>query len=726
MDIMNIINMINMMNIMDIMDGVYMKGLIAGILVVVMLFITGCQGKDNDQGKTKSSVNEPTSFSAKDVDKKKVLGLCPSVMDIARKGFTPEAMKGMEEFVKAIDEAEGNAKKLTALMLATDISLGQLGMVNQDILLYMAGKALSAYPEHPVILNNAASVLFDSEKTDTAIALYMEAIKAAPRNPIFLTNLANAYIQKGDFVSAEKCARQSLLADPDYSAAYQVLTTCHLEKGNDMLAAETMIKSTKNCFNDVSISQFTSFLQEVESLDAEDEFPLKDAFIDELYEIARQDAEYAYEYIDTPEGQIKLQPFPVIGTLDAFIAKSDSFVKQEDLMFAKAEEATLRFVDAELVTGMDRYINGKVRKIEGEYPVRGSLRQIFAFEVLSSFYKHKYKQADSEFKKNYDKVFNEYQRRREDIEEIMERKVEAIGDENPLAVLNEYTVGLEQIDKLNNDYFKRIYNTRMDYYNAVKQITEEYWLRSGGMLKYITDDICFQSFVAKRDFIIYHELFGAVTGLGVLGWIFEFDGGLKERARDILGKNEIHPEQSAAGAEIYMQPDINYPSLPVFKEKNDKEKELNLWWFSGTMSRNNLSLKFTTPISSHLAKFNRFDGRLTTANAYGVNPGIGGLVKGLLGNKQYQKLQETVWKRYNIGLPDNPEQGKSGRYRTRDQKGRVVDQGIIKIQEASLGVLGVKGASIEVSRQVMKSYITGVIEVEKSKSIGFSNLKVKK
>jgi tetratricopeptide (TPR) repeat protein len=706
------------------MDGVHMKRCIAGILAVVILFVTGCQGKDNDQKKTKSGVNEPTSFSAQDVDNKKVLGLCPSIMDMAKKGFTSGAMTEMEEFVKEINEAEGNAKKLTALMLATDISFGQLGMVNQDILLYMAGKALTAYPEHPIVLNNAASVLFDSGKTDTAIALFMEAIKGSPQNPVFLINLANAYIQKGDFASAEKYARQSLSADPDYSAAYQVLTTCHLEKGHDMLAAETMVKSTKNCFNDVSISQFTSFLQEVESLEAEDEFPLKEAFIDELYEIARQDAEYAYEYIDTPEGQIKLQPFPAIGTLDAFIAKSDSFVKQEDLMWAKAEEATLRFVDAELVTGVDRYINGKVRKLEGEYPVRGSLRQIFAFKVLSSFYKHKYKQAYSEFKKSYDVVYNDYLKVREDIGTIMANQANATDD--ALASLNIYSGGLEQVVKLNDDHFQKIYNTRRDYYNEVKQITEEYWLRSGGMLKYITDDICFQYFLAERDFIIYHQLTGALAGMGALSWIFEFDKGLNERAREILGKNEIHPEESAASAEIYLQPDVKYPSLPMYKEKNDKEKELNLWWFSGTMSKGSLSLKFTTPISSHLAKLNRFDGRVTTANAYGVNPGIGALTKGLLGNKRYKELQETVWKRYNIGLPDNPEEGKSGRYRTRDQKGRVVDQGIIKIQEASLGVPGVKGASIEVSRQVMKSYITGVTEVEKSKSIGFSNLKAKK
>ena len=710
----------------------YMKRYIAFFLAIVLLFTIGCQERNvNDNA-------EDATLSAGKVDKKNVLKVSSTILDSAGANLTPEVLTAVDEMFMDANETDENFKRLNALMLATDISIGQLGMVNQDLLLYMAGKALEGYPEHPLVLNNAASVLFDSGYSEEAISLYQEAVKASPQNPVFLTNLANAYISTGDFAMAEKYAKQSLSADSSYSAAYQVLTTVYLERKEDMLAAETMIKSTRNCFNDVSILHFTSYLYAVESLDAEDEYPLKEALLDELYQLAKQDAEAVNDSVDTPGEQIKLKPFPQISSLDAFIGSIDSLNREAEQLWDKAQQAGDKFVDSSLVRGEEKYINGQVQNANGSFPVRSSLKQIFAFKVLSSFYKHRYKQENARFEEEYAKLEEEYLKRIEDIEKLAFQQMEEhqqaanyylMGEQykpsanENIKALDRVSSLMDEMEDVNSRYFPLMYNIRKEHYDEIKKITEEYWLKTGGMLKYITDESTYQHLIADRDFTIYTELYKTVAGLGTQAFTFKLAEELSFGLKNLLGKNSP-PAVSAANAEMYMQPDVEYPPLPVFKEKNDNTQDINLGCFSVSYSNNELSVKFTTPISTHLKTKNLYDGRTTTANAYGVNPGVGALVKGVLGKERYKKLQETVWKRYNIGLPDNPEEGKTGRYYTRDSKGRIVDRGSYNVKEASIGLPGIDGASIEVSRESMRSFITGVTEVQKSKSIGFSNLKM--
>jgi len=683
------------------------KKLLLIVLVMVLLLITGCQ---------KKAAN--TNQSSEKIDDGQILAISAEIMN-----SVPEEIKSeMEEMFREYNEADAEAKKLTALMLSTDVSLGQLGMINEQMLLQMAGNALQAYPEHPLVINNAASVLFDAENTEKAILLYEQALNVVPDNPIFLTNLANAYIQKGDFASAEKYAKESLVADPEYTAAYQVLTVCHLEKGEDLLAVETLIKSTKNCFNYVSIAQFSSLLQELQSLDVEDEFPIREDLIDELYTLAKQDAEYVYMGMDTPDGQIKLKPFPAIATLADFVAKGDSFVREENKFSAKFDEAMQKRFEASAddILAVHNYIEGSIAKIEGVYPARESLKQIFAFKILTAFYEHKYKQAYHAFKERSDLEYEDYTKKRELIMSVLSDKAETSDD--GVAILYGYSGSLDELVDLSNIYFKDFYSNQTDYYNEVKQITEEYWLKSNGMLKYVSHEPTFNDLLAERDILVYSELLATVGGLGLKAWMFEFEIEMSVAAKELLGLDKLQ-DGGASSAELYMQPDAEYPPLPMFKEANDKPKELNLGWVSASVSRNQSIIKLTTPISSHSKIFNNYDGRETTTTAFGANPAIGAFAKLLLGDK-YKSLQETIWKKYNIGLPNDPHMGKSGQYITRDSGGRIVDKGTIRIQSASVGIPGVKGASIDIERQVMQSYVTGVTEVERSKSIGFSNLKL--
>lgn len=57
--------------------------------------------------------------------------LIGAILETARIKFAPEDLKAMDEILGETDETDENVKKLNAMMLATDISVGQLGAVRQ-------------------------------------------------------------------------------------------------------------------------------------------------------------------------------------------------------------------------------------------------------------------------------------------------------------------------------------------------------------------------------------------------------------------------------------------------------------------------------------------------------------------------------------------------------------------------------------------------------------------
>ncbi len=700
----------------------------SAILLIITMVLSGCSGKSTEQE-----------------DKNEMVLLSVELLKKVEPSLTAEDRDTLLSLTEDLDQADGDAKKLAALMLATDLSLAQLGMVKEETLLYLGAKALEGYPEHPLVLNNVASVLFEVGRNDDAISLYREAVKAAPDNPVFLCNLANAYINKGDFNTAEMYAKQSLSYDSEYTLAYQILTTVYLSRHQDMLAAEMMIKSVKNSFNDVSMHQFDSFISEVQSLDAEDDFPLLEGILDELYTIIKQQAVEEHGEIDTPEGQLQVKSFPKFETIEAFIKSGKDFTDQQDqfskLMMESVKKGT------KVAAATNAYLYGSSKTANGSLPIRVEMKQIYAFKIMTAYYKHKFKQELYPLLEKGYELESKYYEKMPELQAVLEEKseehlkkmeyhsnlaVDYVLANNEAAAEIEFAKAAEEGEKLQDayreyyqsiakndqNYFRKYYNNKEEIYTTVKQISEEYWLRSGGMLKYISDEDVFHSLLAERDQIIYSQLYEAINGIGMQAEIFKIN---KETA-DSLAK-EYHPEDTYVMKGISLNPNKVDPPLRKFKEKNEKKYEISLPFISFSYKDKELTVKLTTPISKHVWKENFGTGSYSTASAYGVNPALGVLAKVLLGNEKHQKLQEKAW-HYGINVPDKLHDGKVGQYITRDVNGRIVDIGKYKVKESSMGIPGIDGAAVEFGHEYMRSYITGIVEVERSKSLSFMNLSV--
>ena len=151
-----------------------------------------------------------------------------------------------------------------------------------------AGLAVSAYP-HPLLLNNYAGMIREVSPDD-ALFFYFTALSLEPRNPVILTNIAMSFLDRNDLGAARNYATQALSENPEFGPAFQVLTICHLRDGNSLLAAETLMKSARDCFDDLSVRLFDDYLEEVGNLDVSegDEYPLSEQQLEILYQIAKR------------------------------------------------------------------------------------------------------------------------------------------------------------------------------------------------------------------------------------------------------------------------------------------------------------------------------------------------------------------------------------------------------------------------------------------------------
>jgi len=705
-----------------------MKKILSMLLICSMIF-TGC-------GASEESINNETDSFA-NIDEKKIEEICSFLSKNSSEKLDKGVLSSWDEAFKEFDESDSDAKKLTALCIITDVSLGQMGAYDRNSLLYLSEKALSAYPEHPLILANAASVMFEAGYVDEAIKLYEQSLIVSANNPIVLTNLANCYLNKGDYSKAKEYASRSVSLDQEYSPAYQVLTSVHLEAGDHILASETMIKSTRNCFDDVTMYQMDSFLQEVETLEETDEFPLKDEIIDEFYTIMNKDGEAVLPGMDTPESQLELPEFPDINGMKDIINMSEAFGEAAVELYNRMVEAMNKTI--EFSSKKAEFVDK--RSTSSTYLTSvPSLKQIYAFEILTAFYSHKLKMAQYNFiteneKLNTD-IEDQYKKAEENLpddikEEGAWNRIEsmAMSGTSPDALWSSISEEFVYFD----DYMKevieidgksspKIVDLRRNYYNEIKQICEEYWLKSGGMLKYVGDEGTFDYLCALRDFTVYSNMYVTIADLDMLGMSYQFKNELEKKYKETFFPPEP-VEIAGVGAAYFKVGENEMPSLPMYPEKSPSDWNFSMGFVEVESSTYQFKVTVNTPFSNHSYSKNTFDGRVTSTRAYGINPAAGLAIKTLMGDEKYRELRDKIWNKYNLLIPYNPEQGKVGDYKTVDSNNRVVDKGTYKINEASFELKG--GFEASISRETMKSFVTGITETKNSKKLSFSALKMK-
>lgn len=349
--------------------------------------------------------------------------------------------------LKEFNKADAERKSVMALEMARDMAIVETFDLTTDEMFVLSGEAVKAYP-HPLLLNNFGAMVYERIGEQEGLKLFLLALNQEPDNPIILTNIANIYIELEDFSSAEEYAKRALQTQEDYGPAYQVMTTIHLKNENSMLAAETMIKSAKHGFNDLTMYHFDSFLSAVDSLDPlVDEYPLKEEFLDLLYTIAKENVDTLEQNtsIDIPEAQLKLKSFPQITSVDN-LGNSYKYLGEELSKIMGLHSASMEF-NMNYVGAYNDYFYSSQEGKDGVYPVKKNIRQAYAYEVIKSFYKFKIDKVKAKYLEEDSKRYSDYQNSYNNIAKVYDEKLDGIKSKEE-EVFKEWGKGTTNIGNL--------------------------------------------------------------------------------------------------------------------------------------------------------------------------------------------------------------------------------------------------------------------------------------
>ena len=466
----------------------------------------------------------------------------------AMEGYNPDDEKAAAEWALSV---AGDMVSATIFDCVTP------GLMNT------AGLAVSVYA-HTLVLNNYAGLLGEQSPMD-ALFFYFAALEFEPRNPLILINIGMTYLDMEFYDAAKEFALMALEVNPECGQAYQILTMCHLKDGNSVLAAETLFKSTRDYFDELTIGMFDSYFEAVNELKYEGdtqsnfpEFPITDDIMDLLYEMARKyvDTAEVNESVDSPAMQLTVKSYPSFGDGEDIMNSMEDY--ERDLKSDHSDRE--RKLDDQL-RELERKIFDQKGKPE-ELKIMHNMRQYYAYLTLEKYYnfqqrkkyfewhykyydeeKNNHYLFDEDVSKEFDKqvsdtwhascaretaIINEMEDRIKQMEEQRDKEcaewMKRIEDEMKrlgIWLMNaELLEERRSLDRHYQDLTDRIKEAKMRYmirfykqcqsdiglifdlckryairltdmdeawYNENKQLMEEFWLKAGGILKYITD-----------------------------------------------------------------------------------------------------------------------------------------------------------------------------------------------------------------------------------------------
>jgi tetratricopeptide (TPR) repeat protein len=381
-----------------------------------------------------------------------------------------------------------------SMAVATFYDIADAGMIRA------AGLAVSAYP-HPLLLNNYAGMIGEVSPDD-ALFFYFSALALEPRNPVILTNIAMSFLDREDFGAARNYAAQALSENPEFGPAFQVLTICHLRDGNSVLAAETLMKSARDCFDDLSVRLFDDYLEEVGNLDVTqgEKYPLQEDQLEILYQIAKKYGDPERENgADTPGAQIRINPFPVFGSADHYLNSGDFLLGD-----AERRTAKLKKISAEL-SRLEKAVFGR-QGSRGALPVVKNMRQYYAYLVLESYYYFKMRELNWKLQEEdpTDDLLEDYvdaymaqcmpfRKQEDDFHHAFLKQPKGTPKEEAewyrkgirfySACLDHQKILLDITRRYTLEYLK----IPKSKYDERRPLVEEFWLKAGGLMKYMTD-----------------------------------------------------------------------------------------------------------------------------------------------------------------------------------------------------------------------------------------------
>lgn len=726
------------------------KRLISFFLAVVVLFsFTCCSRQDSEKISSSSGIQNEG-----------YLEIVKALEHISLPDINSNENKALADFVKKYKKANAEKKTEILLELADDMAIAKYyGLITQEMI-SIGAFAVKEYP-HPILLNNFAAMLNDYGSSQEAAVFFEQAALQEADNPIIFTNLASIMLESENYEKAEIYAKKALAIEPEFGPAYQILTTIHLKNNNSILAAETMVKSAKHCFDSTTIYHFDSFLYAVEGLNpAEDEYPLKEEFLKELHVIARDNVDTLDndKGTDTPGKQLTLKPFPELTGAENLMKSQEWLTEQ----FRKTDEARSASQQRR-----SQYSSAEEKRFEygspseGKYPVFKNIRQIYAIKVLQSFYDFKIRKYTDLFYKDIEKIKEKENEELEDLGKTYEEYynnankeldkemsktwaglIQALDGGDLPDVEKLQQAGLlapklgvmQQKERINiyKRYTNDIINLSQTLYQNTSQALEEYWLKTGGLLKYIIDEDQFEFSCADREVFVYDNICRPLSELetraGLLNGeedslkmaehmlkiLEESVAGHRKAAEQAQKEENSEKEKENKSDEEDMIPDIEKEAISNYKEKDDIGTigaDVSLFELIGASTSYNgdeVSVETNCIGGSVSGTQNLNTGESTAVVLYGVS--ATGSTEWIHSEKAAKLLENTgaLGKGANvigkIGFSFSSGTRK-GEYVVMDANKKIIDRGMVHVRESG-GEIGPIGRSKKV--EVRKSYLTGI------------------
>lgn len=427
----------------------------------------------------------------------------------------------------AANEASENPVATEVANIASILSLYGYDKLSLALL----AAAAEGNPLDPTIVNNMACSLRAQDHLQDSLKLLSYAHKLAPADIDILINLGNTNLDMGNVEHANLWFRSVLDFDNDYGPAHEGLMLCYISEQNYKVAMRHMIKAAKNCYSP-SIQKVYDKIRNLENYeDIRDEvlkgFSMAD--IAETYQRKRNDG--GMDNIDVPANQLRIPNFPAYPTAEVFMANiknTNDFamslinpgldqLKELDQMLKMAEDLIGSFQSGGLGGLLENMKDeGLVDSKQQENPgvEDGNLtlslsyeREQFTMSLLGDYLDMKVEELTKDMNEAISDTENDPLM---DMLERSDREMKSRGD-NEQAWLsamannwgNSFALSNDTIkaNKVNlNQHLDAFYRAVIPAYNNVKPELEEYWLRTGGIVKYVGDEQLFKALSLERKF----------------------------------------------------------------------------------------------------------------------------------------------------------------------------------------------------------------------------------
>jgi len=379
------------------------------------------------------------------------------------------------------------------------------------------------------------------------------------------------------------------------------------------------------------------------------------------------------------------------------------------------------------------------------YPIKRNLRQIYAFKVLQSYYRFKLEKCAIEHEKKITEFDEEASEQAFILSDDFNQKQDSqrhlfepdgVMTMSPEQLLELQKKGVEesiqlqeQIKKVYNSYTPQVVTLCREQYNESKQILEEFWLRSGGIIKYITNEDILRQFDCERTLTVYEYIMrpidnltywagnlrgpeAAISVFDDLASILESLGQLAGGIED-LKRQEIEKANDKKGDDDLI-PDIEKQAITYFQETTDLPDigfEYEIFGFGASLQTDGEKLKLglETPMSSSEVSWSYMNDNPRRGGYFESYTAVGAKAQGSTDwFKDFKNVQNAlgsgkkVLGKIGIGFSNSVSQGS---YICMDKNGEIKDMGIIYIRESG-GSIGNFGRSERVV--VRKSTMTGL------------------